>query len=141
MTFEDYQTVVRSKVSGAWNFHKALLETPVDFFIVMSSVAGIVGNKGQAAYAAANTFLDAFTLYRRRKGLAASALDLTAVQGVGYLADNADKQLEVLKNLSGNLIDEFEVLALLEAAIQGKVESSFNGQLLDQKDRGQPFGH
>ncbi|KAH8744734.1 KR domain-containing protein, partial [Diaporthe sp. PMI_573] len=134
MTYEDYQTVVRSKISGAWNFHNALLDTPLDFFIFMSSVAGIVGNRGQAAYAAANTFLDAFTHYRRRNGLAATALDLTAVEGVGYLAENADKQPQVLKNLSGNTMGESEVLALVEAAIGGRISSTCDGQCITGLD-------
>ncbi|KAH6989651.1 polyketide synthase [Ilyonectria sp. MPI-CAGE-AT-0026] len=128
MTFEDYENVTRSKVNGAWNFHNALTDTPLDFFIVLSSVAGIVGNRGQAAYAAANTFLDAFVRYRTRHGLAASSLDLTAVDGVGYLAENASRQSQVLKNLSGNTLNESEVLALVEAAIEGKVTSTCDGQ-------------
>lgn len=121
MRFEDYESVVRSKVAGAWNFHHALEGVRLDFFVVLSSVAGIVGNKGQAAYAAANTFLDAFTHFRRRKGLASTSLDLTAVEGVGYLVENSARQQQVLKNLSGNTMDESEVLALIECAISGKV--------------------
>lgn len=130
MTFEDYENVTRSKVNGAWNFHNALTDTPLDFFIVLSSVAGIVGNRGQAAYAAANTFLDAFVRYRARQGLAASSLDLTAVDGVGYLAENTARQSQVLKNLSGNTLNESEVLALVEAAIEGKVTSTCDGQCI-----------
>ncbi|KAK3172947.1 Type I Iterative PKS [Lepraria neglecta] len=134
MTFEDYDLVVRSKVSGAWNVHNALLDTSLDFFIVLSSVAGIVGNRGQAAYAAANTFLDAFTLYRRRKGLAASSLDLTAIEDVGYLAENAAEQSRVLKNLFGNTIGESEVLALVGAAIGGKIGSVCHDQCITGLD-------
>lgn len=114
MTFEDYDAVLRSKVQGSWNFHKALHNTPLDFFIMLSSVAGIVGNRGQAAYAGANTYLDALAHYRRRNGLAASSLNLAAVEGVGYLAENEAKQSQVLKNLSGSVMDESEVLALIE---------------------------
>lgn len=114
MTFEDYDAVLRSKVYGSWNFHKALLNTPLDFFIMLSSVAGIVGNRGQAAYAGANTYLDALAHHRRKNGLAASSLNLAAVEGVGYLAENAAKQSQVLKNLSGSVMDESEVLALVE---------------------------
>lgn len=120
MTFDDYEAVVRSKVSGAWNMHNAL-DAPLDFFIVLSSVAGIVGNRGQAAYAAANTFLDALTRYRRRQGLASSSLNLTAVDDVGYLAENAARRSRVLESLSGNTMGEAEVLALVEAAIGGAV--------------------
>ena len=134
MTFEDYDTVLRSKVSGAWNFHNALLNTPLDFFVLLSSVAGIVGNRGQAAYAGANTFLDAFTRFRRRKGLAASSLNLTAVEGVGYLAENAAKQSQVLKNLSGSTMGESEVLALIEAAIVGKVGNACSDQCITGLD-------
>lgn len=128
MTFEDYETVLRSKVAGTWNFHNALLDTPLDFFIMLSSVAGIVGNRGQAAYAGANTFLDAFAHFRRRKGLEATSLNLTAVEGVGYLAENGTKQAQVLKNLSGSTMGESEVLALVEAAIVGKVGNACKDQ-------------
>ncbi|KAL6874558.1 polyketide synthase [Trichoderma longibrachiatum] len=130
MTFEDYQAVVRSKISGAWNFHTALIDTPLQFFIVLSSVAGIVGNRGQAHYSAANTYLDALVLHRRRKGLAAASIDLAAVEGVGYLADNAAKMSQVMRNLSDNTVGEAEVLALIESAMTGKVDSFCQGQVV-----------
>ncbi|KAL2673843.1 hypothetical protein Neosp_012287 [[Neocosmospora] mangrovei] len=134
MTFEDYDLVVRSKVHGAWNFHKALLNTPLDFFVVLSSVAGIVGNRGQAAYSAANTYLDAFTQHRLRNGLPATCLNLGAVSGVGYLAENSAKQAQVLKNLSGSTVDESEVLALLELALNGKLGVMANDQCVTGLD-------
>ncbi|RMJ15894.1 hypothetical protein CDV36_004437 [Fusarium kuroshium] len=134
MTFEDYDLVVRSKVYGAWNFHKALLNTPLDFFVVLSSVAGIVGNRGQAAYSAANTYLDAFTQHRLHNGLPATCLNLGAVSGVGYLAENSAKQAQVLKNLSGSTVDESEVLALLELAINGKIGVMGNEQCVTGLD-------
>ncbi|KAL4896611.1 hypothetical protein BDV59DRAFT_198970 [Aspergillus ambiguus] len=121
MTFEDYEAVVRSKVSGARNFHEALLDTPLDFFVMLSSAAGIVGNRGQAAYSGANTYLDALANFRRRKGLAASSLNLTAVEDVGYLAENASRQSEVARNISGSAMSEADVLALVESAMTGKL--------------------
>lgn len=119
MTFEDYEEVIRSKVYGASNFHNALLNIPLDFFVMLSSVAGVVGNRGQAAYAGANTYLDALAHYRHRNGLPASSLNLAAVEDIGYLAENAAKQSQVMKNLSGSAMDEAEVLALVEQAILG----------------------
>lgn len=127
MTFEDYEAVIGSKVAGTWNIHNALSSTPLDFFIALSSAAGIVGNRGQAAYAAANTFLDAFCRYRQKLGLPASSIDLTAVNDVGYLADSgADRQDEVLKNLGGESMNEAEVLALIGAAVMGSSRSDDN---------------
>ncbi|KAL7922833.1 putative polyketide synthase [Trichoderma austrokoningii] len=130
MTFEDYKAVVESKIAGAWNFHKALLRTPLQFFIVLSSVAGIVGNRGQAHYSAANTYLDALVQYRRRQGLTAASIDLAAVEGVGYLAENGAKMSQVMRNLSDNTLGEAEVLALIESAMTGKVDSFCQGQVI-----------
>ncbi|KAH8671519.1 beta-ketoacyl synthase domain-containing protein [Xylariales sp. PMI_506] len=126
LSWDDYKAVVESKVQGAWNIHRALegLQVPLDFFVVLSSVAGVVGNRGQAAYAAANTFLDAFAKYRIALGLPAVSLDLTAVSDVGYLADiGADRAAEVAKNLGSDSMCEAEVLALLGAAITGDTAS------------------
>tara|TARA_R110002003_G_scaffold279_5_gene18060 strand:- start:5565 stop:6407 length:843 start_codon:yes stop_codon:yes gene_type:complete len=123
MTHEQYTCVMTSKVQGAWNIHNALSEAGagLDFFVIISSAAGAVGNRGQAAYAAANTFLNGFAQYLRGKGIAASSLDLTAVSDVGHLAEDAEKAAEVARNLGGDTISEVEVLALIQAAVEGKL--------------------
>lgn len=89
MTVDDYHTALKAKVSGTWALHEASLKQaqPLDFFTLLSSVSGIVGNKGQANYAAGNTFLDAFADYRRARGLAANSVDLGLIQDVGYVAE------------------------------------------------------
>lgn len=130
MTFDQYTSVIESKVQGAWNFHNALSTTPLDFFIAISSAAGAVGNRGQAAYSAANCFLNAFVQHRISLGLPASSLDLTAVSDAGYLAENAEAAAEVSKNLGSDTICEAEVLALLEAAINGRLASACNGHTI-----------
>lgn len=130
MTYDQYTTVIESKVQGAWNFHRALCNTPLDFFVAISSAAGAVGNRGQAAYAAANCFLNAFVQYRLSQGLAASSMDLTAVSDTGYLAEDSEKAAEVAKNLGGDTICEAEVLALLGAAIDGRMAASCNNHTI-----------
>lgn len=131
MSLDDFQTVVSSKVEGTWNLHNVLADAPLDFFIALSSVAGVIGNRGQAAYSAANVFLDEFMEYRRAKGLSGTAIDLTAVSDAGYLADVDAKRLqEVLKNIGSDTMDEGEVLALLGAAITGDLNKSCSGQCI-----------
>ncbi len=49
------------KVYGAWNLHVAVADQPLDWFCSFSSAAALVGSPGQGAYAAANSWLDAFT--------------------------------------------------------------------------------
>ncbi|KAL3421917.1 Lovastatin diketide synthase LovF 16 [Phlyctema vagabunda] len=126
MTHDQYTTVIESKVRGAWNFHNALAGEELDFFVAISSAAGAVGNRGQAAYSAANTFLNAFVQYRLGLGLPASSIDLTAVSDAGYLAENAEAAAEVSRNLGSDTICEAEVLALLGAAINGFLGRSCN---------------
>ena len=123
MTYSGWQSEVSPKVAGAWNFHNAFLsaEITVDFFIMLSSVAGVLGNRGQAAYAAANTFLDSFASFRQAQGLPAISLDLTAVSDIGVLANNSDLKTTVLKTLDAETMNETEVLALLAAAISGRL--------------------
>jgi polyketide synthase 5 len=46
----------------------------LDWFCSFSSAAALVGSPGQGAYAAANSWLDAFSLWRRTQGLPATAI-------------------------------------------------------------------
>lgn len=130
MTHNEWVSVMEGKVHGAWNFHHALANQPLDFFIAFSSVAASVGNRGQASYAAGNAFLNAFVQYRRALGLAASSIDPTAISDIGYLAENAEAAAEVAKNLGSDLICEAEVLALVGAAINGQLEKACNSHTI-----------
>ncbi|KAK3902329.1 polyketide synthase [Staphylotrichum tortipilum] len=121
MSFDDYQAVIQPKVMGAWNLQKVLMaaKLEVDYFVALSSASGVLGSRGQGAYAAANTFLDAFVQFRKSRGQPAVALDLSAVTGVGYLAENEERQQEIIRNFGGETVNEGEVLALLSAAVRG----------------------
>jgi polyketide synthase 5 len=63
-----------AKVYGAWNLHTATADQPLDWFCSFSSAAALVGSPGQGAYAAANSWLDAFTHWRRAQGIPATAI-------------------------------------------------------------------
>src|SRR6201997_1303672 len=80
------QLVERSwapKVYGAWNLHAATADQPVDWFCSFSSVAALVGSPGQGAYAAANSWLDAFSRWRRAQGLPATTIAWGAWAQIG----------------------------------------------------------
>ena len=117
-SIEDYQQVMMPRVKGAWNIHNALLggHSDLDFFVVLSSATGILGNPGQSAYAASNSFLDAFARYRHKLNLPASSIDLGLVERVGYAAQNLPKNSrhEVLVH---DRITERELHALVKGAI------------------------
>ncbi|KAI0002760.1 ketoacyl-synt-domain-containing protein [Xylariaceae sp. FL0662B] len=125
MTHDSYLSTIRSKVNGTWNIHNALecVNARLDYFVLLSSAAGIIGSRGQAAYAAANTFLDGFAACQAARGLPTVSLNLTAVTGAGYIAGNAQRQEEILKNFGGQCVSEAEVLSLLAVATSGKCNS------------------
>jgi polyketide synthase 5 len=71
------------KVYGAWNLHRATAAEPLDWFCSFSSAAALVGSPGQGAYAAANSWLDAFMYWRRAQGLPASTIAWGAWAEIG----------------------------------------------------------
>ena len=97
---------------------------------MLSSLAGVLGGPGQAAYAATSTFLDGFAHFRRAQNLPADVIDLGVVGGVGYVAQNkvAQKQLDSIG--MGYEITGAEVLVLLKAAISGKLGINCGHQTL-----------
>ncbi len=74
LTAERFANVFAPKLNGAWHLHKLSSEFELDFFVMYSSIAGVMGAPGQANYAAANAFLDALAQHRRAKGLAATSI-------------------------------------------------------------------
>ncbi|KAI1761562.1 fatty acid synthase S-acetyltransferase [Hypoxylon sp. FL1150] len=88
MTIEEWNAVVAPKVRGTWNLHNATTGADLDFFVLFSSLSGIIGQPGQANYASGNTFLDAFAQYRNRLGLAASVVDIGAVEDIGFISQH-----------------------------------------------------
>ena len=59
----------RAKVLGTWALHEQTKNLDLDFFLIFSSAASLLGAKGLAHYAAANQFLDSFAHSRRASGL------------------------------------------------------------------------
>ncbi len=78
------------KVYGAWRLHHATADQPLDWFCSFSSAAALLGSRGQGAYAAANSWLDAFTHWRRAQGLPASAIAWGAWDDIGRGAGLAE---------------------------------------------------
>lgn len=69
------EKVWRPKVTGAWLLHQAVDGQDLDWWVTFSSAASLLGNPGQGAYAAANSWLDEFTSWRRAQGLPATCIN------------------------------------------------------------------
>ncbi|MFD0352413.1 SDR family NAD(P)-dependent oxidoreductase [Streptomyces sp. NPDC127110] len=74
LTEDQFERVIRVKAAGAVALHELTKDSGLDAFVLFSSAASVMGSPGQANYAAANGFLDAFAHHRRSLGLPAQSL-------------------------------------------------------------------
>jgi myxalamid-type polyketide synthase MxaB len=103
------------KVQGAWNLHLATRDTPLECFVLFSSVTCLFGSPGQGNYAAGNAFLDALAHERRRLGLPALAINWGPWADVGMAARNG--QAEHLASRGLEPLPPAQALQILECLL------------------------
>ncbi|KAI1099763.1 polyketide synthase PksD [Jackrogersella minutella] len=113
MTRAQWECTIRSKVQSSWNLH-TLLRKDLDFFILLSSAAGTVGNAGQSNYATGCTFQDSLARYRVCGGQKSLSIDLGPMRTVGVVAENAILKRSFEKYLGLAHIEVDEFLTLLD---------------------------
>ncbi|KAI0532014.1 putative polyketide synthase [Xylaria digitata] len=113
MTFRDWSASLRPKVQGTWNLHR-LLPRNLDFFVIFSSVAAIIGSQGQSNYAAANAFEDELARYRLSQGEKAISLNLSLLAGEGYAVQNQKVLMQFMAIKQMLLMSQAEVFAILD---------------------------
>lgn len=94
MTFEQALDVIRPKVLGSMNLDRIFYDVDLDFFVLLSSANCVIGNLGQANYAAANMGMCGVAAKRRKRGLRSSVTNVGAIIGVGYITQSA-RQLDL----------------------------------------------
>ncbi|UKZ57185.1 putative secondary metabolism biosynthetic enzyme [Trichoderma virens] len=120
MTARQWTTATAPKVQGSWNLHHGLgCHEDLDFFILLSSISGIIGNSAQANYSAGNTFEDALAAHRRRRGLPAVSLNLGLVDIDTDNVGSVDEFVKKFPHLASVLVGKKEVRAALQLATRG----------------------
>lgn len=89
-----FAQVLSPKVAGAWYLHELSQSCPLDFFILFSSAASLIGSAGQGSYCAANAFLDALAHYRHTLGLPALSINWGPWARIGAAAKYQSRQEE-----------------------------------------------
>jgi NAD(P)-dependent dehydrogenase (short-subunit alcohol dehydrogenase family) len=109
--------VLGPKVRGAWNLHRLTQAAGMrlDFFVMYAAAAGLLGNRGQANHAAANTALDALAAHRRALGLPALAIDWGAWADIGAAAQLMRERGAELVSRGLTAMAPEQALAALEA--------------------------
>ncbi|KAF7856886.1 hypothetical protein EAF04_009647 [Stromatinia cepivora] len=118
MTWKRWHTSINPKVNGTWNLHKSLAgkESDLDFFLMMSSIAGTIGTATETSYCASNSFLDSFAGYRRRQGLKATSIALGSISEIGYLHEHPEIEAGLLRQ-GLHPITEDEFLQIVDLAL------------------------
>lgn len=108
-----FDQVMAPKVEGAWNLHLLTQDMPLDFFVLFSSIASLLGSPGQGNYAAANAFLDALAHYRQGQGLPALSINWGPWAETGMAANLGDRHQQRLSTLGVDLIASKQGLQVL----------------------------
>ncbi|KDN63810.1 putative PKSN polyketide synthase for alternapyrone biosynthesis protein [Colletotrichum sublineola] len=138
MTMDQWRAATGPKIQGSWNLHKLATRLSsdgagddreggggLDFFILMSSVSGVIGNSAHADYCAGNTFEDALAHFRRANGLpGTTSLNIGLVSdsshfGKGSMESygNVDKYLAKFGHLAPVTVTTEEVLASVKMVL------------------------
>ncbi|KAG6356925.1 hypothetical protein INS49_014800 [Diaporthe citri] len=126
-------TVLGPKVEATLNLDEAFQDTdsPLDFFILLSSLASIIGNAGQSNYHAANLFMSGLASQRRLvRGQAASVMHIGLVSDLGYVTRQARTVEERLRKLFMPLTEADVHHAFAEAIVAGKPDSGRQHELI-----------
>jgi NAD(P)-dependent dehydrogenase (short-subunit alcohol dehydrogenase family) len=83
---EDFTAVSDCKALGAWHLSELTRDMDLENFVVVSSIAALVGGLGQASYSASNAFLDALIRYRRSQGLPGTTFNLASLADAGAIS-------------------------------------------------------
>lgn len=73
--WQRFEKVMATKMLGAWHLHQLTVKMDLEFFVLFSSVASLLGSPGQGNYSAGNAFMDSLSKYRQSIGLPAISVN------------------------------------------------------------------
>lgn len=131
MSFDELTDVIRPKVNGSIYLDRIFRDVDLDFFVLISSINCVIGNLGQANYAAANTFMCSLAAQRRKRGLRAATVNAGAIIGAGYMERESRRALDLIvqKLHMMRLSEEDWCQAICEAIDASRLDSPHGPEL------------
>ncbi|KAK1975928.1 hypothetical protein LZ30DRAFT_693236 [Colletotrichum cereale] len=139
-TWADFAAVLAPKVQGSQYLDELFRDdSSLDFFVLFSSLTCVMGNAGQSAYSAANSFMTGLVEQRRRSGLPASVVHIAMMVGLGYVHRASDDIEAGLRNKLMTLAETDLHDLLAEAIVGGRPRpphESGHGEIITGLKRG-----
>ncbi|KAH3271265.1 hypothetical protein KXW55_001457 [Aspergillus fumigatus] len=131
MTLADWKSGLAPKLNGSWNLHTEFsTRGGLDFFVMLSSVSGVIGIASQTNYAAGGSYEDALARWRQARGLPGVSIDLGPISDIGYVSQEAKVAERLRKDGDFAMLDEEIVLRALNAAVLYPLGTSSRPQLV-----------
>jgi len=119
LTVSRLRNVLEPKAKGAWNLHELTADSALDFLVLFSSTASVLGSAGQGNYAAANAFLDALGHRRRAEGLPGLSINWGPWAGVGMAAKMGDRERQRIAAHGIGMISPEQGVQAMEHLLSG----------------------
>ncbi|KAF5568208.1 acyl transferase acyl hydrolase lysophospholipase [Fusarium phyllophilum] len=118
MTLDDWHSGLQPKLYGTWNLHTEFSQRDsLDFFIMLSSVSGVVGIASQTNYAASGSYEDTMARWRQFQGLPGVSIDLGPISDIGYVSTSSKVTERLRKDGDFSMLNKDIVLRALNATV------------------------
>lgn len=124
LSVDNMQAVLAPKIDGSKNLDEIFYNDFLDFFVLFSSSTTLMGNPGQSSYVVANGYMNGLARQRRKRGLAASTVDIGRVAGLGYIEKAGQHVLGQLTRFGLMPVSETELHQMLAETIRAGYPSS-----------------
>lgn len=128
-SWQQFSKALAPKVQGTWNLHNLSKNQPIDFFVLFSSAASLLGGIGLGSYASANSFQDAMAYYRHSMNLPSITVNWGAIAEIGLeekfktteKAKNKDKETGVSSIPPKRALETLDLLMKTDAVEVGVI--------------------
>ena len=131
MSHDAWSSSLKPKIHGSWNLHQQLPDN-LDFFVMLSSIAGVIGSQGQSNYAVGNVFQDSLAQYRLSRGQRAFSLNFSMMAGHGFAVEQRDAAMQFVKTKQVMEMTQPEILAVLDHVCNNNIDptEALHGQIV-----------